>query len=145
VRFHYPKNLAFTCNDCGICCGDTNQKTRHILLTQKDAQQVVIHAKQPIAVFAVEIHNQAPYIYEIKKQPETGKCVFHQNSQCTIYVARPLICRFYPFQLSTDETGTFVFTETDECPQIKPCTSKSKKLSRKLFEQLLQQAHESLS
>ena len=30
--FTHPANLRFECSRCGLCCGDTAQKTRHILL-----------------------------------------------------------------------------------------------------------------
>jgi len=145
VRFIYPKNLAFTCNNCGICCGDTAQKTRHILLTETDAERIATQTCKPTATFANPTVNNAPYVYEMKKNPETGKCIFHQNSQCAIYTARPLICRFYPFQLTADQTGTHIFTETDECPQVKTCSGKKGQLTQLYFRKLLWQAQNELN
>lgn len=144
MRFIYPKNLSFTCNNCGICCGDTEQKTRHILLTQKDAEKIAAHTKRQIEAFAEVAANSEPYVLEMKKNPKTGKCVFHQHNQCPIYAVRPLICRFYPFRLTMDTAGTFVFAETAECPQIQPCTQKTLKLNQTHFKRLLQQAQTEL-
>jgi len=141
VRFTYPKNLAFTCNKCGTCCGNTAQRTRHILLTKKDAERITAHTKQETAAFA-ENADSEPYVFEMKKNPETGKCIFHQKNHCSIYMARPLICRFYPFQLTTDAAGTCTFTETAECPQIHACTEEGKPLNQTYFKKLLQQAQE---
>lgn len=53
----------------------------------------------------------------MKKKPD-GKCVFLKNNQCIIYAQRPLICRFYPFELKTAENGVHTFTVTVECPGV---------------------------
>lgn len=58
-------------------------------------------------------------MFLMNKNPDTGMCIFLVDNKCTIYEQRPLICRFYPFELTTDEKGTFVFKETDECPVIR--------------------------
>jgi Fe-S-cluster containining protein len=115
--FRHPTDLAFECTRCGLCCGDTPNRTRHILLTQKDAEHVANATRREIGSFCTPTPENAPYIYEMNKNPE-GKCVFLQANQCTIYEARPLICRFYPFQLSMDFDGVYVFEATAECPVV---------------------------
>jgi Fe-S-cluster containining protein len=145
VRFKYTKNLVFACNNCGICCGNTKQKTRHILLTEKDAQNITNYINQLTSTFANKITSKAPYVFEMKKNAETGKCLFHQTNQCSIYAFRPLICRFYPFELTTDQTGTHIFTETSECPQVYCHPENSKKILRQTyFKRLLKQAEEEI-
>jgi Fe-S-cluster containining protein len=144
VRFIPPKTLPSPSNTGGICCGDTPKKPRHILLTQKDAERIATHTKQEIKSFTEVAVNSEPYIFELKKNRETGKCIYHQNNQCSIYLERPLICRFYPFQLTTDAAGIFVFTETSECQQIQPCTQKTGKLNQTYFKRLFQQAQNEL-
>jgi len=138
VRIQYPKNVTFTCNRCGICCGDTAQKTRHILLLKADAERISTHTKQPTAAFAKETEGKNHYIYEMHKNPETGKCTFLQGYNCSIYAQRPLICRFYPFQLDTIEDGTHKFTATTECPGTTAAEQGS--LDRRFFKRLLKLA-----
>ena len=41
------------------------------------------------------------YSYEMKKNKK-GKCFFLKENQCCIYEFRPIICRFYPFELKFD-------------------------------------------
>jgi len=118
VRFDYPANVSFTCNKCGLCCGDTTQKTRHILLIRSEAEKIAKIVNQPVKQFADPIEGKVPYIYEMHKKAEDGKCLFLQNNRCTIYSHRPLICRFYPFELSTSENGKYVFSVTLECPGV---------------------------
>jgi Fe-S-cluster containining protein len=138
MQFTYNKNICFSCSSCGLCCGDTEQKTRHILLLQSEAERLAEHTKKPIDTFAVEIQGSLPYVYEMRKD-QKGKCIFLKDKQCIAYQLRPLICRFYPFELSTGQDGIYIFTETDECPEI--CYPKDKKLlDSAYFEGLLQLA-----
>jgi Fe-S-cluster containining protein len=119
VDFTYPVNLRFKCSRCGLCCGDTPQKTRHILLLESEAKKIATHTSKLIADFSVAVSDKQPYSYEVKKSSE-GKCVFlGDNNKCSIYPLRPLICLFYPFELKFDanrELHSFDFTF--ECPTI---------------------------
>lgn len=118
MHFDYPKNVCFTCSKCGLCCGDTSAKTRHILLLKADAEKIAIFTGQNISKFAHKIQNKRPYIYEMHKNVDTGKCIFLEDNKCTIYKYRPLICRFYPCELLTNEKGKHIFKVTLECPGI---------------------------
>ncbi len=72
----------------------------------------------PKQVFTIQIVDKTPYCYEMKKNSE-GKCLFLKDNQCSIYALRPLICRFYPFELKFDpEKDQHVFDFTLECPGI---------------------------
>ena len=118
MRFEYPTDVCFNCSRCGLCCGDTQQKKRHVLLLKSDAERIAVQTKQEIESFAAEIADKAPYVYEMHKRSSDGKCLFLKDNECTVYGVRPLICRFYPFELSTKEEGVFVFRVTDECPEV---------------------------
>jgi len=135
VNFDYPV-VRFRCTKCGICCGDTKEKTRHILLLSPEAEQVSKITLQPISKFAVKIMDKAPYSYEMKKRAEDGKCVFLENNRCAIYSLRPLICRFYPFELKIASSSKYVFLFTEECPGIK----KGRLLNEDYFRELFQLA-----
>jgi hypothetical protein len=118
MRCQYPENLRFTCLKCGLCCGDTAHKKRHILLLRIEAERIAAWTGQPISSFAKEAQQNAPYVFEMKKSRESGKCVFLRSETCTIYSQRPIICRFYPFEMRELEKGISVFRHTDECPGI---------------------------
>ncbi len=136
VEYTYPANLSFECNRCGLCCGDTAQKTRHILLLDSEAQGISAAIHLPIAEFARQVPDKTPYNYEMKK-PADGKCFFLKNKQCCIYTHRPLICRFYPFELTfSQDRGTYIFGFTVECPGI----GKGKTQSKADFEELFRLA-----
>jgi len=136
VNFNYPAALRFQCTKCAICCGNTQEKTRHILLLTTEAEQIATATSQPIAKFAEKIEGKAPYSYEMKKTLENGKCVFLAKNRCAIYSLRPLLCRFYPFELKMAANRKYSFVYTNECPSI----GKGKTLSKNYFEELFQLA-----
>ena len=116
MTFDYPHGTRFQCVKCGICCGNTPTKTRHILLLKTEAEQISNATKQPISEFTVKIEDKDPYSYEMAKTAKVGKCVCLEQNQCTIYALRPLVCRFYPFELKSTGSRKHKFTPTDECP-----------------------------
>jgi Fe-S-cluster containining protein len=132
VNFDYPTAVRFHCTKCGTCCGDTKEKTRHILLLRTEAEQIAKTTMQPIFKFAVKIKGKTPYSYEMKKR-ENGKCAFLENDQCTIYPLRPLICRFYPFELKVLHNRKPKFLYTEECPGINKGRLLNKDYFRKMF------------
>jgi Fe-S-cluster containining protein len=135
MSFDYP-TVRFKCVKCGICCGDTTGKTRHILLLSEEAEKIAAATKQLVTEFAVEICGKEPYAFEIKKTSEDGKCIFLADNHCTIYPLRPMICRFYPFELKPDEAERYRFFCTDECPGV----NKGKQLDEEYFRRLFQLA-----
>jgi len=137
MSFEYPAAVRFRCIKCGICCGNTQEKIRHILLLSTEAEKIAAATSQPISEFAVKVEDKAPYSYEMRKTVENGKCVFLENNHCTIYSLRPLICRFYPFELKIAANRKHKFLYTDKCPGI----GKGKMLSKNYFEKLFQLAH----
>jgi Fe-S-cluster containining protein len=121
----------FECTKCGLCCGDTEQKTRHILLLESEAEEISQKTSQKTQDFCEPIIGKEPYVYEMEKT--MGKCVFLKDNQCTIYELRPLICRFYPFELKfSSDQNRYIFTATQECIGM----DKGKTLSKEDFEKL---------
>jgi hypothetical protein len=136
MSFKYPVALRFRCVKCGICCGDTKEKTRHILILSKEAERIALATLQPISGFAVRVEDKAPYGYEMKRTAENGRCVFLEKNRCIIYPMRPLICRFYPFELRIATNQEHEFLYTDECLGI----GRGKMLSKNYFGKLFQLA-----
>ena len=137
MNFDYPSAVRFRCIKCGKCCGDTKEKTRHVLLLKREAEEISKKTLQPILDFAVKIEGRAPYNYEMKKTAEGGHCLFLENNHCTIYLLRPLICRFYPFELKIAMNQKYEFLFTDECPGI----NQGKTLDYASFKKLFRLAH----
>jgi Fe-S-cluster containining protein len=117
IRFKFPEDVRFECNRCALCCGDTETKTRMILLLKSEAERISRKTLKKINEFAERIEGQEPYVYLMGKTFD-GKCVFLEDNLCVVYEMRPLICRFYPFKLDNAGNRNYVFTYTEECPGI---------------------------
>lgn len=142
MDYTYPSNVGFECSKCGLCCGDTKKKTRRILLLDAEAEKIADQTCKPITDFSTPTNDKQPYSYEMKKT-NTGKCIFLKNNQCTIYTLRPLICRFYPFELKFDKNKKlYIFDFTLECPEINQ--NQNKVVSEKEFKKLFKLAQDKL-
>ena len=130
--FSYPRNLRFRCIKCGLCCGDTEKRYRNIFLLRKEAEEIAREILKPIYAFAVKSEEMVPYYYKMKKG-ENGKCVFLKNEKCTIYSVRPLICRFYPFELKGMSKNEYKFLFTEECPGLNKGRLLGKNYFQKMF------------
>lgn len=134
MRFTYPKHVHFRCERCALCCGDTEDKVRAILLLKTEADRVSRKTSIEIDEFAEKIKGFEPYVYRMRKT-EDGKCLFLKENSCSIYQIRPLICRFYPFELKNLRNGRYAFSHTDECPGI----GKGPRLTRDFFGKLFRE------
>jgi Fe-S-cluster containining protein len=132
VRFNYPKHVGFICNNCGRCCGDTKDKVRHILLLKTDVDRITNKTLLEAPEFIEEVFGFEPYIFQIRKS-ENGRCFFLKKNRCTIYKIRPLICRFYPFQLKNIGKNRFSFSYTNKCTGIEEGSQKARVYFKSLF------------
>jgi Fe-S-cluster containining protein len=101
-------------------------------MLRTEAEKISDGTKQPISKFTVKVEDKLPYVYEMAKTKEYV-CVFLKENQCTIYALRPLVCRFYPFELKTNEAGIPQFIATDECPGLRKGRVISEQNFRRLF------------
>jgi Fe-S-cluster containining protein len=138
MKFDYPKNVRFKCERCALCCGDTKNRVRSILLLRIEAERISQRTLKSVDDFAEEIEGFEPYAYRMKKT-EDGKCTFLKDNACSIYHTRPLICMFYPFELKVG-SKRYIFAYTDECPAI----GKGPQLKRDYFERLFKKIMETI-
>jgi Fe-S-cluster containining protein len=110
------------------------------MLLREDARTISEAVVEPVEAFATETRGHGPYVYEMRKTQGEGKCFFLEGTDCSIYTVRPLVCRFYPFELVALKNGKPSFFCTGECPGI----GKGKKLEREYFENLFERAHDQL-
>jgi len=139
LSFEYPTHVSFECERCALCCGDTEYKSRWIVLLKEEADRISEMNSVGLDEFAERIEGFEPYIFRMRKTMHR-KCVFLKDNSCSIYRIRPLICRFYPFQLKNPENNKYIFEYTDECPGI----GKGPKLGKAFFEELFREFTDSM-
>ena len=133
AEFEFPKDVNFGCCKCARCCGDTEDTVRHVLLLETEAERIAEETSQDVKAFAEEVFGFEPYIYEVKKTDADGKCFFLVDNRCSIYETRPIICRFYPFELKNLGNSSFLFSYTTKCPGIGKGTLMEKEFFVQLF------------
>ena len=102
-------------------------------MLESEAKEIQEKTGLDLGEFCSEAPDKQPYRFEMKKHGD-GKCVFLKPDGCMIYGFRPLICRFYPFELKFDEDKqTYVFNPTIECPAINQGKLLGENDFRKLF------------
>ena len=135
----YPDNLRWKCVRCATCCGDTEKRTRHVLILASEARAIAAETGMRIEEFAQNVRNCKPYEFEVRKK--NSRCVFLDGVSCSIYSKRPLICRFYPFIMKRSESGTLGFELPEqECQGI----GRGRKLTQDYYLHLLRIAVERL-
>ena len=134
MSFIYPEGIRFQCQRCSLCCGDTKDKVRRIFLLEREVETISIQASKAIEDITEQINGFAPYFHVLKKTMN-GSCIFLKDKSCSIYQIRPLVCRFYPFQLQSLTNNRYQFTYTEECPGIEKGPLLKRDFYEKLFEE----------
>jgi len=111
----YPKNVRWRCIRCARCCGDVDSRQRRIALLDSEVIELCEYSGLQRESFTDNLAGNEPYTVTMRKI--RGKCIFLKGNSCSVYEARPLVCRFYPFWL-TREGSKYVFKITEECPGI---------------------------
>jgi Fe-S-cluster containining protein len=115
---------------------DTKTHVRRVLLLTEEAKHISKVTRKTMQDFTIEVVSHEPYAYEMRKTLEDKKCVFLNRDSCRIYSVRPLVCRFYPFQLNKGKGQKYSFSATVECPGV----GRGKILKEGFFENLFRQA-----
>jgi Fe-S-cluster containining protein len=102
-------------------------------MLESEASEIQEKTGLNLGEFCLKVSDKHPYRFEMKKQADR-KCLFLKPEGCCIYEFRPLICRFYPFELKFDEVKqAYVFNPTVECPAINQGKLLNENDFRKLF------------
>jgi Fe-S-cluster containining protein len=122
-RPFYAQGLRFSCTRCSASC---RYEPGFVFLSEKDAGVLAIHLKMRYTNF-VETYCRwipAPMAGEVSgggrewlslKERSNKDCIFWNNG-CSVYEARPLQCRTFPFWKSI--LASSVAWEGLDCPGI---------------------------
>ncbi|MBS7623393.1 YkgJ family cysteine cluster protein [Candidatus Bathyarchaeota archaeon] len=112
-KISYPTLVNWRCLRCSICCRDTPRHPRRIRLLLKEAIEISRKTGIPVEQFARKAQDQR-YPYEMRKR--YGSCLFLEGRYCRLYDYRPLVCRFYPFEMESDGSTLKILFAGEACP-----------------------------
>jgi Fe-S-cluster containining protein len=114
----YQKGLNFTCTRCSRCC---RHDSGYVFLSETDISALASHFSLDRQAFikryctSVDL-GLAKRISLIEQ--ENFDCVFWKDGGCSVYDARPLQCRAYPFWPQILDSPASWQDVRHECPGI---------------------------
>ncbi len=94
----------FVCLKCGACCTEIEKDSNIVMVTRNEVKRI---SKISNKVFD-EIAEPYPgritsgdktFTFGWALRRKEGRCIFLNNNRCEVYLARPWICRTYPFMI----------------------------------------------
>jgi uncharacterized protein len=119
MKNFYKNGLQFSCTQCGHCC---RHDPGYVFLSEPDVKQAIMF----LSVTEEEFLEKYCRIVDVGffrkvslKEKSNYDCIFWLDGVgCSIYEARPLQCRSYPFWPAIVESEESWAEEAKECPGI---------------------------
>ena len=90
----YRKGLAFSCTRCGNCCTGA---PGYVWVTSDEIQRLAEFRGETTEEFSRRFVRRVGDRYSLIEKPG-GDCIFwDKQAGCTVYPARPIQCRTWPF------------------------------------------------
>jgi Fe-S-cluster containining protein len=118
IPYYRLESLHFECTGCGACCrGDQHS---YVFVEEPEAEAIRAQLGLSRRWFRRRYLRRAPggeLVLAWGTQP--GHCVFlDEGGRCTVYAARPLQCRSYPFWPELVQTRAAWLREARRCEGI---------------------------
>ncbi len=112
------RKIGFQCQQCGACCRG-EEKASCVIVSPPEIDRIIeatgLERSKIVVPYPeyIESDEGRRFTFEWCLKNEDGKCIFlAEDGRCTIYSARPWICRTYPFALDGDSIII------SECPGV---------------------------
>lgn len=102
------REIGFSCTRCGTCCRGTEGDANLVMVSPGELDCLVLETKQDTATIAepypdcIETADGGSITFEWCLRRNVYDCIFLEEDRCTVYRARPWICRTYPFMLDDE-------------------------------------------
>jgi Fe-S-cluster containining protein len=109
----YREGLAFTCTRCGSCCTGA---PGYVWVSPEEIERLARHRGLAVDEFSRRYVRRVGDHYSLIERPG-GDCIFWDaKAGCTVYEARPVQCRTWPFWPENVETPEDWEHVTRICP-----------------------------
>jgi Fe-S-cluster containining protein len=90
----FANGLRFKCTGCGKCC---TGPSGYVFLSESDLQNLADHFSLSPQEFAKKYTRLVDGGYALLDRPGSDHCLFLEDKKCTVYEARPVQCRTFPW------------------------------------------------
>ena len=97
----FAEGLRFKCTGCGKCCTGS---PGYVFLSPDDFQNLATHLSLSHEEFAANFTYKVDDKISLIDRPGSSECVFLKNNQCSVYEARPVQCRTFPWWIQILQT-----------------------------------------
>jgi len=115
-------DFCFECTACSFCCSGA---PGYVWLSREDLDRLLTYLELEQAAFIQNYcrwiktgEGKALSLQEKKSGEATYDCIFLKHGKCSVYPARPLQCRTYPFWSEIVTTKKGWEEESHSCPGI---------------------------
>jgi Fe-S-cluster containining protein len=93
----FADGLRFKCTGCGACCTGAGGS---VYLSQEDLERLAAHFKLGVGAFVRQYTRMRNGRRALLDRVHSQACIFLEGKACTVYDARPVQCRTYPWWFS---------------------------------------------
>jgi Fe-S-cluster containining protein len=112
------EGLRFGCTGCAFCCGGS---PGFVWLSREDLDLLcalrALSEKEFLETFCRFVDVGEGRAVSLREKPGYD-CIFLENGRCSVYGARPLQCRTYPFWEEIVDSEKAWYEEAISCPGI---------------------------
>jgi hypothetical protein len=90
----FAEGLKFKCTGCGKCCTGS---PGYVYLSHQDLENLSNHFGITQEEFTQKYCRFIDGQYALLEKPEPYDCIFLEKNQCTVYEARPIQCKTFPW------------------------------------------------
>jgi Fe-S-cluster containining protein len=104
IKPWFKEGLKFKCTGCGKCCTGS---PGYVFLSRTDLERLSSHFSLSETDFIKKYTRKVGTRLSLIDRPKTADCIFLVDNRCSVYEARPIQCRTFPwwaYQIKTEET-----------------------------------------
>jgi len=111
----FDAGLRFKCTGCGKCCTGS---PGYVYLSGTDMENLASHFKLSLEDFTRKYARFLGEQYALIDKVGSHDCIFLKDNKCSVYEARPIQCKTFPWWLSSLETPEHWKDAAERCEGI---------------------------
>lgn len=96
----FEKGLRFKCTECGGCCTGSDG---YVFLGKSDVESLAKHFNLSFEDCLKKYTRKTDDKITLIDRNSSGDCIFLEDNKCTVYEARPIQCRTFPWWIQNLE------------------------------------------
>lgn len=111
------EGLRFECTGCGQCCTGASG---YVFLSPTDIQSLATHLSLSTKEFIRRYTRWVEGQLALLDRPASDHCIFLKENRCSVYAARPIQCRTYPWWIQNLHSPEAWAAARESCEGIHP-------------------------